>query len=126
MRCYFPYVHTIVSGRDLTPYMVIASGKEITLIDYPECSATIVMAQLNVGHHIADKALNHVGDAIKGVVVVYQRHDYLSGMRGGVRRLDSLHAEKWRKKREANYLQAMNYHYGGKLSAIWFRFSCQG
>lgn len=73
--------------------MVIASGKEITLIDYPERSVTIVMTRLNVGHHIADKALNHVGDAIKGVAAVYQRHDYLSGIRGGVRCLDSLHAE---------------------------------
>lgn len=41
-------------------------------------TGTTVMARLGVGHHIADKVLNHVEGAIKGVAAIYQRHDYLT------------------------------------------------
>jgi integrase len=35
-----------------------------------------VMARLGIGHHVADRVLNHVGGAIKGVAAVYQRHEF--------------------------------------------------
>ncbi len=41
-------------------------------------TGTTVMARLGVGHHIADKVLNHVEGAIKGMAAIYQRHDYLT------------------------------------------------
>ncbi|WP_035379111.1 site-specific integrase [Acetobacter tropicalis] len=58
--------------------MVIASGREIILLHDPGRTGTTVMARLGVGHHIADKVLNHVEGAIKGVAAIYQRHDYLA------------------------------------------------
>ncbi|NHO55434.1 tyrosine-type recombinase/integrase, partial [Acetobacter estunensis] len=37
-----------------------------------------VMARLGIGHHVADRVLNHVQGAIKGVAAVYQRHEFLT------------------------------------------------
>ncbi|GAA4497326.1 tyrosine-type recombinase/integrase [Gluconacetobacter tumulicola] len=35
-----------------------------------------VMARLGIGHHVADRVLNHVQGAIKGVAAVYQGHEF--------------------------------------------------
>lgn len=37
-----------------------------------------VMARLGISHHVADRVLNHVQGAIKGVAAVYQRHEFLT------------------------------------------------
>jgi integrase len=44
-------------------------------------TATTGMAQLGVAPHVADRILNHVQGAIRGVAAVYNRHTYLTERR---------------------------------------------
>ena len=41
-------------------------------------TATTLMAELGVAHHVADKVLNHTAGKITGVAATYNRYEYLS------------------------------------------------
>ena len=40
-------------------------------------TATTLLAQVGVDHHVCDKILNHVGGKISGTAAIYNRHQYL-------------------------------------------------
>ncbi|WP_264812741.1 tyrosine-type recombinase/integrase, partial [Gluconacetobacter sacchari] len=59
------------AGKEAQP----TPGPDWRLHDLRRTGVT-VMARLGIGHHVADRVLNHVGGAIKGVAAVYQRHEF--------------------------------------------------
>jgi integrase len=40
-------------------------------------TATTLMAEIGMAHHVADKVLNHTSGRISGVAAVYNRFEYL-------------------------------------------------
>lgn len=40
-------------------------------------TATTLMAEIGIPHHVADKVLNHIGGEISGVKAIYNRFEYL-------------------------------------------------
>ena len=43
------------------------------------------MARLGIAPHVADRVLNHVHGAIRGVAAVYQRHEFLAEREAALR-----------------------------------------
>jgi integrase len=47
-------------------------------------TATTLMAELGIAHHVADKVLNHTTGQIRGLAAVYNRFEYLEERRAAL------------------------------------------